>query len=573
MSLDNSSCNLASINLLKFLRQDDTFDVDGFIKLTELIITAMDISITFADFPTEKIAKTTRDYRQLGIGYANLGALLMATGHAYDSEGGRSLAAAITSLMTGVAYRRSAELAGVVGPYAGYARNAEAHKRVMRKHAAANDEIRTLDEMDRAIHAAATKQWQQCLKTGEKNGYRNAQASLLAPTGTIGLMMDCDTTGIEPDLALVKFKKLVGGGSMQIVNHTVPRALKKLGYQQEQIEAVVEYIAEHGHVVDAPGLRPEHYEVFDCAMGERAISPMGHVRMMAAVQPFLSGAISKTVNMPEQATVEDIEKVYFEGWRLGLKALAIYRDNCKVGQPLSAAKKAEKTEEAPAPVEVARPVRKRLPKQRPATVTRFSVAGAEGYMTASSYPDDGLGEVFLKLGKQGSTLAGVMDAFSMAISISLQYGVPLETWVEKFTNMRFEPAGMTDDPDIRMATSVMDYIFRRLALDHLPYETRAELGILTAEERAMQANGEDPATLHAETEVDQEILAQSAEIAKPAEPRRPAVGSEPHSSMEVIESRQGRTADAPLCLTCGTKMRPAGSCYVCEGCGSTSGCS
>ncbi|QKG21248.1 vitamin B12-dependent ribonucleotide reductase [Actinomadura verrucosospora] len=569
MSLDNSSCNLASINLLKFLTDEGTFDVAKFVKLTELIITAMDVSITFADFPTEKIAQTTRDYRQLGIGYANLGALLMATGHAYDSEGGRSLAAAITSLMTGVAYRRSAEIAGVVGPYEGYARNAEGHKRVMRKHAAANDDIRTLDDMDKAIHAAAAKQWQECLKAGEKHGYRNAQASLLAPTGTIGLMMDCDTTGIEPDLALMKFKKLVGGGSMQIVNQTVPRALRKLGYQQEQIEAIVEYIGENGHVVDAPGLRPEHYEVFDCAMGERAISPMGHVRMMAATQPFLSGAISKTVNMPEQATVEDIEKVYFEGWRLGLKALAIYRDNCKVGQPLSAAGKKEepKAEAAPA---AARPVRKRLPKQRPATVTRFSVAGAEGYMTASSYPDDGLGEVFLKLGKQGSTLAGVMDAFSMAISISLQYGVPLETWVEKFTNMRFEPAGMTDDPDIRMATSVMDYIFRRLALDHLPYDERAGLGIFTAEERAMQANGEDPATLHAEEEIEHETLAQSAEITRPAVP---APAPEARSSMEVIESRQGRTADAPLCLTCGTKMRPAGSCYVCEGCGSTSGCS
>jgi ribonucleoside-diphosphate reductase alpha chain len=572
MSLDNSSCNLASINLLKFLRADDTFDVDKFVKLTELIITAMDISITFADFPTEKIAETTRDYRQLGIGYANLGALLMATGHAYDSEGGRSVAAAITSLMTGVAYRRSAELAGVVGTYAGYARNAEAHKRVMRKHAAANDEIRPLDAMDKAVHAAATKQWKKCLEAGETNGYRNAQASLLAPTGTIGLMMDCDTTGIEPDLALVKFKKLVGGGSMQIVNHTVPRALKNLGYQQEQIEAIVEYIAEHGHVIDAPGLRQEHYEVFDCAMGERSISPMGHVRMMAAVQPMLSGAISKTVNVPESATVEDIEKVYFEGWKLGLKALAIYRDNCKVGQPLSVAKKKEEAKAEEVPAEV-RPVRKRLPKQRPATVTRFSVAGAEGYMTASSYPDDGLGEVFLKLGKQGSTLAGVMDAFSMAISISLQYGVPLETWVEKFTNMRFEPAGMTDDPDIRMATSVMDYIFRRLALDHLPYETRAEMGILSAKERAMQVNGEDPATLHDDAQM-RESLAQTAEISRPEPPKAVAAPApEAHSSMEVIESRQGRTADAPLCLTCGTKMRPAGSCYVCEGCGSTSGCS
>jgi ribonucleoside-diphosphate reductase alpha chain len=574
MSLDNSSCNLASINLLKFLNEDNTFDVERFVKLSELIITAMDISITFADFPTEKIAETTRAYRQLGIGYANLGALLMATGHAYDSEGGRSLAAAITSLMTGVAYRRSAELAGAVGTYDGYARNAEAHKRVMRKHAAANDEIRTLDKMDRAVHAEATKQWQQCLKFGEKNGYRNAQASLLAPTGTIGLMMDCDTTGIEPDLALVKYKKLVGGGSMQIVNNTVPRALKKLGYQPEQIEAIVEYIAENGHVVDAPGLRPEHYEVFDCAMGERAISPMGHVRMMAATQPFLSGAISKTVNVPESATVEDIEEVYLQGWKLGLKALAIYRDNCKVGQPLSAAKKNTEAKPEPvAPVERG-PVRTRLPKRRPATVTRFSVGGAEGYMTASTYPDNGLGEVFLKLGKQGSTLAGVMDAFSMAISISLQYGVPLETWVEKFTNMRFEPAGMTDDPDIRMANSMMDYIFRRLALDHLPYETRAELGIFSAEERAAQAAGQDPATLRADEDVDPEMLAQSVPVERPKTDKPSASRvTEAHSSTELIESHQGRTADAPLCLTCGTKMRPAGSCYVCEGCGSTSGCS
>ncbi len=578
MSLDNSSCNLASINLLKFLRDETTFDVERFVKLTELIITAMDISITFADFPTDKIGETTRAYRQLGIGYANLGALLMATGHAYDSEGGRSLAASITSLMTGVAYRRSAELAAVVGPYDGYARNAESHKRVMRKHAAANDEVRTLDAMDKSVHTEATRQWQECIKLGERNGYRNGQASLLAPTGTIGLMMDCDTTGIEPDLALVKFKKLVGGGSMQIVNLTVPRALKKLGYQQEQAEAIVEYIADNGHVVDAPGLRPEHYEVFDCAMGERAISPMGHVRMMAATQPFLSGAISKTVNVPESATVEDIEEVYLQGWKLGLKALAIYRDNCKVGQPLSVAKR--KTEEAPAaapaavaaPVEVG-PVRTRLPKQRPATVTRFSVAGAEGYMTASTYPDNGLGEVFLKLGKQGSTLAGVMDAFSMAISISLQYGVPLETWVEKFTNMRFEPAGMTDDPDIRMANSMMDYIFRRLALDHLSYETRAELGIFSAEERAAQAAGQDPAALRAEEEVDQETLAQSVPVEHPKPAPAPAPATKAHSSTELMESHQGRTADAPLCLTCGTKMRPAGSCYVCEGCGSTSGCS
>ncbi len=604
--LDNSSCNLASINLLKFLRDDDTFDVDRFQRITELIITAMDISICFADFPTEKITTTTRAFRQLGIGYANLGALLMATGHAYDSEGGRAIAAAITSLMTGTAYRRSAELAAVVGPYDGYARNATAHKRVMAKHAAASQAMARPDGKNGAVLDAANQAWRKCLKLGEKNGYRNAQASLLAPTGTIGLMMDCDTTGVEPDLALVKFKKLVGGGSMQIVNQTVPRALKNLGYQPEQAEAIVEYISEHGHVVDAPGLRPEHYEVFDCAMGERSISPMGHVRMLAAIQPALSGSVSKTVNMPESATVEDIEKIYFEGWKLGLKALAIYRDNCKVGQPLSIAKKKSATAGAgaatepsgsvtepagpataavaPAAPHAARPVRRRLPRQRSATVTRFSVAGSEGYMTASTYPDDGVGEVFLKLGKQGSTLAGVMDAFSIAISVGLQYGIPLESYVAKFTNMRFEPAGVTDDPDIRMVSSVMDYIFRRLALDHLPYEQRADMGILSVAERTAALDGGEQATVA--EDVDTEELAQSApKEEQPKSPVRPAEdiraerdrgGDSPsflRSSTELIESKQGRVADAPLCLTCGTKMRPAGSCYVCEGCGSTSGCS
>src|SRR5690242_16124090 len=418
LHLDNSSCNLASLNLLTFLQPDGQFDAARFQKCVELIITAMDISICFADFPTEPIGDTTRKFRQLGIGYANLGALLMATGHAYDSEGGRSLAAAITSLMTGAAYKRSAELAGVVGPYAGFARNAESHQRVMRKHAAANDDVRTFPA-SAPVHKLATAVWQENLQVGARNGWRNAQASVLAPTGTIGLAMDCDTTGIEPDLALVKFKKLVGGGSMQIVNQTVPRALHRLGYQAEQVEAIVEYVGEHGHVVDAPGLRPEHYEVFDCAMGARSIAPMGHVRMMAAVQPFLSGAISKTVNMPEQATVEEVEGIYREGWKLGLKALAIYRDNCKVGQPLSAGKSAKAEGEKAAPVE-ARPVRRRLPKKRPSQTVSFTVGGAEGYLTAGSYPDDGLGEIFVKLGKQGSTLSGVMDAFSMSISVGLR---------------------------------------------------------------------------------------------------------------------------------------------------------
>ncbi|MEV4637120.1 vitamin B12-dependent ribonucleotide reductase [Actinoplanes sp. NPDC049548] len=597
MSLDDSSCNLASLNLMKFLNADGGFEVQKFVKSVEFVITAMEISIAFADFPTPKIGETTRAYRQLGIGYANLGALLMASGLPYDSEAGRGVAAAITSLMTGTAYRRSAELAGVVGPYDGYARNAEAHKRVMRKHAAANDEIRPNSPVATALVKEATKQWQDGIKIGEKNGWRNAQASVLAPTGTIGLMMDCDTTGIEPDLALVKFKKLVGGGSMQIVNQTVPRALRSLGYPEEQVEAIVEHIADHGNVVDAPGLKPEHYPVFDCAMGERSIAPMGHVRMMAAVQPFISGAISKTVNMPESATVEDIEHIHFQGWKLGLKALAIYRDNCKVGQPLSAAKpnKAAAEPETPAQVEKVvekvveyRPVRKRLPKKRPSETVSFSVGGAEGYLTASSYPDDGLGEVFLKMSKQGSTLAGVMDAFSVAISIGLQYGVPLETYVSKFTNMRFEPAGMTDDPDVRMAASVMDYIFRRLALDFLPYDTRAELGIFTAKERAAQVAAEAAAEA---ANVDLAGMAASAPVSAPvgaaSAPAAPAPAAEAktpvdadkeapssaHSSTELLEIVLGTSADAPLCFTCGTKMRPAGSCYVCEGCGSTSGCS
>jgi ribonucleoside-diphosphate reductase alpha chain len=599
--LDNSSCNLASINLLKFLRDDDTFDTDSFRRITELIITAMDISITFGDFPTEKIAATTRAYRQLGIGYANLGALLMATGHAYDSPDGRAIAASITSLMTGTAYKTSAEMAAEVGPYDGYPRNAQAHKRVIRMHADASARIGTVGTMDREILELARATWRECEDLGEAHGYRNAQASLLAPTGTIGLMMDCDTTGIEPDLALVKFKKLVGGGSMQIVNQTVPRALKNLGYPKEQVEAITEYIAEHGHVVNAPGLRPEHYEVFDCAMGERCIGAMGHVQMMAAVQPHLSGAISKTVNMPESATVEDVERIYFEGWKLGLKALAIYRDNCKVGQPLSDARKKPAEAAAPAPEpQPHRPVRRRLPRQRPATVTKFSVAGADGYMTVSSYPDDGVGEVFLKLGKQGSTLAGVMDAFSIAISVGLQYGIPLDSYVAKFTNMRFEPAGLTDDPDIRIASSVMDYIFRRLALDHLPYDVRAELGILSAPERANEVAGQYPPGQYPPglgDDPDPEELAQTAAAENPnyseravvtppanthssqgpvsqtRAPAAPTAAPAPHSSTELIEAQQGRTADAPLCLTCGTKMRPAGSCYVCEGCGSTSGCS
>ncbi|WP_410632576.1 vitamin B12-dependent ribonucleotide reductase [Amycolatopsis sp. cmx-4-83] len=569
MHLDNSSCNLASLNLLKFVTPEGTFDAPLFARAVEFVITAMDVSICFADFPTEPIADTTRKFRQLGIGYANLGALLMALGHAYDSDGGRALAASITSLMTGVSYRRSAEMAQAVGAYEGYARNAESHQRVMRKHAAANELVRTYHSNDAAVRALATQEWKKGIDIGTKHGWRNAQASVLAPTGTIGFMMDCDTTGIEPDFSLVKFKKLVGGGSMQIVNQTVPRALEALGYQAEQVEAIVEFVAQNGHVVDAPGLRPEHYEVFDCAVGERSIAPMGHVRMMAAVQPFLSGAISKTVNMPESATVEEVEEIYFQGWKLGLKALAIYRDNCKVGQPLSTAKK-DKAVAEPEKVVEYRPVRKRLPKKRPSQTVSFTVGGAEGYLTAGSYPDDGLGEIFVKLGKQGSTLAGVMDAFSMSISVGLQHGIPLEFYVSKFSNLRFEPAGMTDDPDIRIATSVMDYLFRRLALDYLPHEKRTQLGILSADERSaeVEANYGTPSN------VDLEALQSTVDSSpEPHAEETDHPHREAQTTTELMELRLGKAADAPLCMTCGTKMRPAGSCYACEGCGATSGCS
>ncbi len=584
MSLDNSSCNLASLNLMKFLRDDDTFDVQNFVKAVELIITAMDISICFADFPTEAIGETTRNFRQLGIGYANLGALLMAVGRGYDSDGGRALAAAITSLMTATSYRRSAELAAIVGPYNGYAQNSGAHQRVMRKHQSASDDVRVFDGLDKPVLAEAAAEWSKVVALGAKNGFRNAQASVLAPTGTIGFMMDCDTTGIEPDFSLVKFKKLVGGGSMQIVNQTIPRALNRLGYTDETVEAIVDYIANNGHVVDAPGLKPEHYEVFDTAMGMRAIKPMGHVRMMAAVQPFLSGAISKTVNLPESATVEEIAEVYAQGWKLGLKALAVYRDNCKVGQPLSDGKKPEEKApvDAAAPVKVEyRPRRSRLPKSRVSRTTSFSVAGAEGYMTSGQYENGKLGEVFLKLGKQGSTLAGVMDAFSIAVSIGLQYGVPLEQFAQKFTNLKFEPAGMTDDPDVRMAQSIMDYIFRRLALDYLAFDERSELGIYTATERARYVetgkylSEEDEAgVIESESlknDASDDIRVHEDGANQPA--LVPMVSMEAHSTAEVLEKISGMSVDAPLCLTCGTKMRRSGSCYICEGCGSTSGCS
>jgi ribonucleoside-diphosphate reductase alpha chain len=550
MHLDNSACNLASLNLMKFVGPEGNFDVASFKHAIEIIFTAQEIVVGPSDYPTEKIAENARAFRQLGLGYANLGALLMARGLPYDSDAGRAWAGAITALMTGHAYRTSARIAEVMGPFEGYRPNADAMLRVMRKHREEVDHVDG-DLVSEALLSAARNAWDEAVSLGERFGFRNAQATVLAPTGTIGLMMDCDTTGIEPELALVKTKKLVGGGSMQFVNQTVPRALERLGYAPDEIDDIVAYIAEQNSVADAPHLRPEHYPVFDTAMGDQSIHYMGHVRMMAAAQPFISGAISKTVNMPEHATVEEVEQLFAESWRLGLKAVAIYRDNCKVAQPLSVDKKAKGAAPQPGPEKLAEPIRRRLPMSRPSITTSFQVGDAEGYITAGCYPDDGLGEIFLKTSKQGSTLSGVMDAFAIAVSLGLQYGVPLEAFVSKFINTKFEPSGMTNDPDIRFATSMVDYVFRRLALDHLPPEKRDALGIRSIEERKQTASSEA------------------------AEKTPPAVSTAPQAvaPIELSEKLEAHAADAPLCYSCGSKMQPAGSCYVCPSCGSTSGCS
>jgi ribonucleotide reductase alpha subunit len=609
MHLDNSACNLASLNLLKFLGADGVFDVEAFKHAVEVVFLAQEIIVGNSSYPTDKITKNAKDYRQLGLGYANLGALLMAQGQPYDSDGGRAWAAAITALMTGHAYRTSARVAQVLGPFAGYAKNREPMLRVMGKHRQAVDEIDT-SLVQASLLEAARKAWDETLQFGEEHGFRNAQASVIAPTGTIGLLMDCDTTGIEPDLALVKTKKLVGGGSMSIVNQTVPRALRRLGYADEHVQAILEYIAEHNSVKGAPALREEQYPVFDCAMGDSPIHYMGHIRMMAAVQPFISGAISKTVNMPEAVSVEEVEKAYHEGWKLGLKALAIYRDNCKVGQPLSATKSSKASASAPADSKGDRrvvadtgavlevdnaPVRRRLPRTRPSNTTSFRVGDIEGYLTAGSYPDDGLGEIFVKVSKQGSTLSGVMDAFALAVSLGLQYGVPLEVYVAKFSNMIFEPNGITDDPDIRITQSLVDYIARRLAIDYLDVESRQALGIKTTAERIEEVNGTGsspaasqpaPPSAGAATPVGAGSTAATEGQSDEGQPtgqageRRPALAGDdtptvvpasPHSELAFTPGMAA--VDAPFCSTCGVRMRPAGSCFVCESCGTTSGCS
>ena len=565
MHLDNSACNLASLNLMKFVNEDGTFDVADFKHAVEIVFTAQEILVGDSSYPTEKIGINARAYRQLGLGYANLGALLMARGLAYDSDAGRAWAGAITALMTGHAYRTSALVAEAMGPFEGYEPNADAMLRVMRKHREASDEIEG-EFVPEGLLSAAKHSWDEAISLGERHGYRNAQASVLAPTGTIGLMMDCDTTGIEPELALVKTKKLVGGGTMQFVNRTVPRALERLGYDEAEVEDIVAYIAEHNSVNDAPHLKPEHRSVFDTAMGDAPIHYMGHVRMMGAAQPFISGAISKTVNMPEHVTVEEVEQLFVESWKLGLKAVAIYRDNCKVAQPMSADKKkaavAAQSEGAGEPQTLPWSAKKRLPRSRPAITTSFRVGDAEGYITAGSYPDDGLGEIFLKASKQGSTLSGIMDAFSIAVSVGLQYGVPLEDYASKFINMKFEPSGLTDDADIRFASSVVDYVFRRLAIDHLPPETREALGIRSIEERKVEVAEKTaaPEATDGETTAVEEASIEASEGAV----IRP---------IEMVAKPTAKELDAPLCYQCGSKMQPAGSCYVCGTCGSTSGCS
>jgi ribonucleoside-diphosphate reductase alpha chain len=558
--LDDSSCNLASLNLMKFLDDDGTFDVESYRHAVEIMFLAQEISVGFASYPTEKIAETSRRFRQLGQGYANLGALLMAQGLPYDSDEGRAWAAAITGLMTGQCYITSARIAKRIGAFEGFAENRQPMMRVMNKH---RDAARSIPDglAPGPLVEAARRTWDDVVALGEKYGYRNAQSSVLAPTGTIGLLLDCDTTGIEPDLALKKTKKLVGGGTMSIVNQTVPRALRKLGYGEEQSAEIVAYIDEHSHVVGAPHLREEHLSVFDTAMGDRSIDYMGHIRMMAAVQPLLSGAISKTVNMPEEVTVEDVEQVYMEGWRLGLKALALYRDNCKVAQPLSLTKKVpdEKKPEAGLVTELPEPVRRRLPKKRRSTTYKFRVADTEGYLTVGEFPDGAVGEVFLKVAKQGSTLAGIMDAFAISISMGLQYGVPLTAYVKQFVNTRFEPSGMTDDSDFRIATSILDYVFRLLALEYLGAEERQALGIRTSRER--------------QAEIESKLLPNGNGDAT-ADNGREGSGDASEEGVIVLGPVSGPSADSlPFCGTCGVRMQPAGSCFACPSCGSTSGCS
>jgi ribonucleoside-diphosphate reductase alpha chain len=581
MHLDDSACNLASLNLLEFLGPDDDFDVDGFKAAVAVIFTAQEILVGNADYPTEPIGETSRRFRQLGIGYANLGAMLMALGLPYDSDEGRAWAAGVTALMTGHAYATSARTAARMGPFAGYAENTEPMLRVLDMH---RQQAANIDEelLPHELLTAAQQSWDDACEIADDHGVRNSQASVLAPTGTIGLMMDCDTTGIEPDLGLCKMKKLVGGGNMAIVNQTVPRALRRLGYTEAQSAEIVAYIDENKTILGAPHLAAEHVAVFACSMGDNAIHYSGHVKMMGAVQPFISGAISKTVNMPEDVTVEEVEQLHIEAWKLGIKAVAIYRDNCKVAQPLAMAKKDGDTAETGAAAAalaagqvvervvekiVYQPIRQKLARTRSSHTFEFRVADCKGFVTVGEYEDGRPGEIFVRVSKQGSTLAGIMDAFAISVSHGLQYGVPLRSFVEAFTGMRFEPAGMTDDPDIRIANSLMDYLFRKLAVMYLSIDERNELGILTTSERMQPTlpgveeslietrQGDmpvDPPSIESASQLVGQAAASTAAIAAP---------------IEILHS------DAPMCMQCGVQMQRAGSCHACPSCGTTSGCS
>ncbi len=599
MHVDDSACNLASLNLMKFRRADGTFDVESFTHAVDIVFLAQEIIVSPSSYPTEQIATNARAFRQLGLGYANLGAYLMADGVPYDSDGGRGIAAAITALMTGRGYLGSARVAAAIGPYERYTENRSAHNAVMRMHRDAAYAVDDSSCADSALLRAARSTWDEAVTAGEAHGYRNAQATVLAPTGTISFLMDCDTTGVEPDFSLVKFKELVGGGQMTIVNRTVPLALQTLGYSDEQIEQIEAHINEYGTIVGARDLADEHLPVFDVAVGERAISHMGHIMMMGAVQPFISGAISKTVNLPDTATVDDIADAYLQAWHLGVKALAIYRDGSKTAQAL----RTDAQTDAPAPVPTqedidkavtealaqAPPKRRRMPRERQSITHKFSIGGHEGYITAGMYEDGSIGEIFLTdIGKEGSTLRGMMNSFATAISIALQYGVPLETLVRKFSYMRFEPEGMTSNPEIPFAKSMPDYIMRWLASRFLDVDLQEELGILTPAVRARNA-AQDAASSHVGDTAGPEATpgngtnggsngpggsgdhGGTGAAGPPAPAPRPATSALTDEPPVCPVVRQGLDL-GPACQQCGGMMQRTGSCYTCSSCGFNTGC-
>ena len=568
MHLDDSACNLASLNLMRFVDDDGAFDVESYRRAVDIAITAQDIVVDRSSYPTPDIAANAHAFRELGLGYANLGALLMSLGLSYDSDAGREYAAAVTAVMCGEAYLQSARLAAARGAYAGYALNREPQLHVIEKHRGhaykLNPSLVPLD-----LLAAARESWDEALASAREWGVRNSQVTVLAPTGTIAFMMDCDTTGVEPDIALVKYKKLVGGGVLKIVNTTVPRALKRLGYDSREVQSIVEYIDEQETIEGAPALRAEHLSVFDCAFrparGARSIAPLGHVRMMAAVQPFISGAISKTINMPEQATIEDIEEAYIESWRLGLKAVAIYRDGCKKTQPLNTAKPAA-IEPAPA----ARPVRRRLPADRQAICHKFDVAGHEGYIHVGFFEDGTPGEIFIKMAKEGSTISGLMDTVGVLTSMALQFGVPLEVLVSKFSHVRFEPSGFTKNPDVPMAKSLIDYIFRFLGARFLSGEQRAAVGLA---ERDEPVRGTRAGSAVMEAGEATTVTARVGSAVPAGHPAGHPIGFATGSPVAQAPITFSPQADAPSCPECGSLMVRNGACYKCFNCGATSGCS